>query len=80
MKATIDKVGRLVIPRPLRDRIGLAHGGRVEVEIDGAGLRVEPIMGGELRDDDGLLLIPATGDPLDDSIVRELVDADRHRQ
>ena len=36
MRTTIDKAGRLVIPRQLREAIGLADGGRVEVvEIDG---------------------------------------------
>lgn len=79
MKTTIDKVGRLVIPRPLRDRIGLAGGGVVEVELDGAGLRIRPISGIELREDGDLLVIPRTGASIDDTLVRELIDADRHR-
>ena len=78
MKTTIDKAGRLVIPRPLRDRIGLADGGEVEVELDGAAIRIEPVSGGGLRDDGGLLVIPATGTPLTAATVRELLDADRH--
>jgi len=78
MRTTIDKAGRLVIPRPLRDRIGLSGGGEVELEIDGAGIRIEPVGGSALREDGGLLLIPATGAPLTGAAVRDLVDADRY--
>jgi AbrB family looped-hinge helix DNA binding protein len=78
MKTTIDKAGRLVIPRPLRDRIGLAGGGEVELELDGAAIRIEPVGGSGLREDGGLLLIPASGAPLTAAAVRELIDADRH--
>jgi AbrB family looped-hinge helix DNA binding protein len=78
MKATIDKAGRLVIPRPLRDRIGLRDGGQVELELDGAAIRIEPVAGSALRDDAGLLVIPASGAALTGADVRELLDADRH--
>jgi hypothetical protein len=62
----------------LRDRIGLAGGGEVEIELDGAAIRIEPVAGTELREDDGLLVIPATGNPIDDALVRDLIDGDRH--
>ena len=45
MRTTIDKAGRLVIPRSLRDRIGLSAGGEVELELDGAAVRIEPVAG-----------------------------------
>jgi AbrB family looped-hinge helix DNA binding protein len=79
MRTTIDKAGRLVIPRPLRDRIGLVGGGEVELQLDGAAIRVEPVPGTGLREEGGLLLIPPAGAPIEDSLVRELIDADRHR-
>jgi AbrB family looped-hinge helix DNA binding protein len=78
MRATIDKAGRLVIPRALRNRIGLAGGGEVEIEVDGAAIRIEPVVGGELREESGLLLIPATGMSIDDALMRELIDVDRY--
>ena len=78
MRTTIDKAGRLVIPRSLRNRIGLAGGGAVELELDGAAIRIEPVAGRDLREDGGLLFIPATGTPIDNSLVRELIDTDRH--
>jgi len=78
MRTTIDKAGRLVIPRTLRDRIGLTGGGEVEIELDGAALRIEPVTARGLREDGGLLVIPASGTPLTAAAVRELLDADRH--
>ncbi len=78
MRTTIDKAGRLVIPRVLRDRIGLAEGGEVELELDGAAIRIEAVSGGQLKEAGGLLVIPATGSPLTGNVVRELIDADRY--
>jgi AbrB family looped-hinge helix DNA binding protein len=78
MRTTIDSAGRLVIPRSLRNRIGLAGGGEVELELDGAAVRIEPVSGHDLKEEHGLLVIPATGTPITGAAVRELIDADRH--
>jgi AbrB family looped-hinge helix DNA binding protein len=79
MRTTIDKAGRLVIPRVVRERVGLGHGGEVLVELDGAAIRIEPVTNDELREEDGRLFIPSTGQPLTAAEVRGLIDADRHR-
>lgn len=76
MRATIDKAGRLVIPKPLRDRVGLRPG-PVEVAVDGTGLRVEPIAGDKVVERAGRLVIPEAGVPIDDDDVRTLRDADQ---
>ena len=78
MKTTIDRAGRLVIPRALRERIGLTAGGEVELELDGAGVRIEAVAGSSLKEVAGLLVIPATGTALTGDVVRELIDADRY--
>ncbi len=75
MRATIDKAGRLVIPKALRDSLGLVPG-EVEAIPDGAGLHIEPLAGDQLEDEDGLLVIPAADVSVSDDLVQTLRDAD----
>lgn len=72
----MDKAGRLVIPKLLRDRLGLQPG-EVEVSADGAGLRIEAVVAEGLEEERGLLVIPASGDPITADGVRSLRDADQ---
>ncbi len=76
MRTTIDKAGRLVIPKAIRERLGLVAG-EVEVVTDGTGLRVEPIAGSELTERAGRLVIPACGTAVSDDDVRTLRDGDQ---
>ena len=81
MRSTIDKAGRLVIPKTLRDSLGLVPG-EVEITADGAGLHIEPLADDRLEDEDGLLVIPAADIPaaditVSDDLVRTLRDADQ---
>lgn len=78
MRTTIDKSGRLVIPKALRVQLGLTPG-EVEVSADGAALRVEAIAGLDLEEVDGRLVIPAAGAKVDDEWMYATVDALRHR-
>jgi bifunctional DNA-binding transcriptional regulator/antitoxin component of YhaV-PrlF toxin-antitoxin module len=75
MRTTIDAAGRVVLPKALRLEIGMLPG-EVEIVIDGDSLRVSPVCGDHLIDDDGLLLLPA-GEPLSDDEVRDLRHADQ---
>jgi AbrB family looped-hinge helix DNA binding protein len=79
MRTTIDKAGRLVIPQELRRQAGITGPSEVDVRLDGAAIRVEPVTNNELRERDGFLVIPAIGSPIDDEAIRELIDADRQR-
>jgi hypothetical protein len=49
----------------------------VDVEVDGADLRVRPHAADTLDEKDGWLVISATGQPLSDDDVRALRDADQ---
>jgi len=72
----MDKAGRLVLPKTLRDRVGLAAG-PVEVVADGASLRIQPVLEDGLEERDGRLVIPASGVAIDDEAVQSLRDADQ---
>lgn len=77
MKTTIDSVGRLVVPKQLRDELGLTAGSTVDISRYGAGLHIVP--GGRtarLVEEDGRLVL--SGDtPIDDDLVFALIDAGR---
>jgi AbrB family looped-hinge helix DNA binding protein len=76
MRTTIDKAGRLVVPKELRDRLGLRPG-EVEVFADGATLRVEPVTEDGLATRGRRTIIPASGTAITDADVQALRDADR---
>jgi AbrB family looped-hinge helix DNA binding protein len=76
MRATIDGAGRLVVPKPVRERLGLVPG-EVELEVDGSDLRIRPISGDAVDDDDGWLVVPAAGVTVTDDDIRALRDADQ---
>lgn len=77
MEVTIDSAGRIVIPKPLRDALGLTPGSKVDISRYGAGLQLLPAgRTGRLVYEDGLLV--GTGDTvIDDDIVFALIDAGR---
>jgi AbrB family looped-hinge helix DNA binding protein len=76
MRTTIDRAGRLVIPKSLREQAGIAAG-EVEVSLDGAAIRIESVAADDLVEEDGLLLLPSGGPELDADAVRELRLADQ---
>ena len=42
MKATIDAAGRVLIPKPLRDRLGLGAGEQLELRERDGRIEIEP--------------------------------------
>ncbi|MCC5954347.1 MAG: AbrB/MazE/SpoVT family DNA-binding domain-containing protein [Acidimicrobiia bacterium] len=76
MRATIDQAGRLVIPKALRDQLGLRPG-EVELVPDGAALRLEPVTSDELAEVAGRLVIPSADQVVTADEVRMLRDVDQ---
>ena len=76
MRATIDSAGRLVIPKAIRDRLGLVPGD-VDIVIDGSDVRIRPIADDAVVTDDGWLVVRTSGATLTDDDVRALRDADQ---
>jgi AbrB family looped-hinge helix DNA binding protein len=77
MEITVDAVGRIVVPKPLRDALGLVPGSTVDISRYGAGLQVLPTgRTARLVDEFGVLV--ATGDTaIDDDVVFGLIDSGR---
>jgi bifunctional DNA-binding transcriptional regulator/antitoxin component of YhaV-PrlF toxin-antitoxin module len=76
MKTTIDPAGRLVLPKAMRDAVGLTAG-PVELHVEGTRIIVEAVMHSGFEERDGLHIIPAQGTPVTDAEVRGLVDDGR---
>lgn len=77
MRTTIDALGRVVVPKPLRDALGLLPGSTLDVSAYGAGLQLVPAgRTARLVEEDGVLV--ATGDTsIDDDAVFGLMDQGR---
>jgi AbrB family looped-hinge helix DNA binding protein len=77
METTMDSVGRIVVPKALRDALGLRPGSTVDLSRYGSGLQLMPTgRTARLVDEAGVLV--ATGETtIDDDLVFGLVDAGR---
>lgn len=77
MEATVDAVGRIVVPKALRDALGLTAGSTVDITRYGAGLQLVPVgRTARLVEEHGVLV--ATGDTtIDDDDVFALIDSGR---
>jgi AbrB family looped-hinge helix DNA binding protein len=77
MDATVDDVGRIVLPKPLRDRLRLTPGTKVDVSEYGNGLHVAPTgRTARLEERDGRLVAVAETRITDDDVLG-LIDAGR---
>ena len=57
MSITLDKAGRLVLPKSIRDRFNLVSGADLEVELEADGVRLRVLDGGgSLRRKRGIMV------------------------
>ena len=77
MEAVIDQAGRVVLPKPIRDALGLLPGTKVDITPYGAGVQLVPAgRTARLVEEDGVL-VAAGETPVDDDVLFALVDAGR---
>ncbi len=74
---TMDRAGRLVVPKALRDQLAVEPGQPLRVEVRNGRLEIEPQeVAAELVERDGILVITPTEPvpPLTREAVRDLLD------
>ena len=65
MRLMLDRFGRIVIPKSIRDEFQLRPGDELEIEKDVQGIVIRPVENSDaLKEEDGLLIF--TGEPLVD--------------
>ncbi|HEX2363106.1 MAG TPA: AbrB/MazE/SpoVT family DNA-binding domain-containing protein [Jiangellaceae bacterium] len=80
MRTTIDAAGRLVIPKALRERLGLSASGEVDVDEHDGVVEIRPAQRGVTVDRSGARPILRTSNdvpPLTDEEIRDLLDQTR---
>lgn len=77
MEAVIDQAGRIVVPKPIRDALGLLPGTKVDITPYGAGAQLVPAGRTARLVEEGGVLVAAGDTPVDDDVVFALIDAGR---
>lgn len=78
MEATIDSGGRILLPKALRDSLGLTPGSTVDVSAYGGGISIIP--GGrtaEIVETEDGRLVGRGSSPVTDEDILALIDAGR---
>lgn len=77
MEAIIDQGGRIVLPKAIRDALGLLPGMKVDISAYGTGVQLVPAgRTARLVEEDGAL-VAASETAVDDDTVFSLIDAGR---
>lgn len=80
MRSTIDMAGRIVVPKAMRERLGLVGGRAVDIRERDGRLEIEPVPVEMklVRRGRGLVAVPTRKlPPLTDEIVRETIERTR---
>ena len=79
-RLTLDKAGRIVLPKPLRDQLQLEAGDTLEVESSGDEITLRPMRGhAQLRKKHGVWVY-RSGEPLSQAEVEETVQQIRQER
>jgi AbrB family looped-hinge helix DNA binding protein len=78
MNVTLDKAGRVVLPKPLREQMRLGPGDELEIESEGERITLRPVRPQvHLKKEHGVWVYQ--GEPVEMSIPK-LIDAERGKR
>ena len=80
MRTTIDRAGRLVLPKSMRDALGLGEGGEVDLELADGYVTISPPTVAKRLDVRGGRAVIVSDEPLPpltDDVVADTLDAIR---
>lgn len=81
MRTTIDRAGRVVVPKQLRDRLGLDGGSELDIDERDGAIEIRPrraeIVLSEAEDGRLVLDAPPGTPRMTDADVRDLIDRSR---
>lgn len=77
METKLDSVGRIVVPKQLRDALGLIAGSRLDISLYGEGLTLIPENRTARLDSDGGVLVADSTTIVTDEMVFGLIDSAR---
>jgi AbrB family looped-hinge helix DNA binding protein len=84
MRVTIDRAGRVVLPKPIREAAGLTGGQEVEVRLAGVVIEIEPVQPAvRMRTRPGrlpVLEVDGEVEPVTDGDVRAALEAQREER
>ena len=63
MELNMDRQGRIVLPKAIRDALGLREGSKLTIEMTASGVELTPIAEGQSRWENGLLILSGELDP-----------------
>ena len=72
-KLTLDKAGRIVLPKPVRDELNLCPGDVLELETSGARITLHPVRPTSALQKERGVWVYRTGEKLPVSVVEETI-------
>jgi AbrB family looped-hinge helix DNA binding protein len=79
-KLKLDKLGRIVLPKPVREKLQLSAGDQLELEISEDRITLRPVRGNaQLRKKRGVWVFHS-GEPLSEVTVQQTVEQIRHER
>ena len=79
VKLTLDKTGRIVLPKPLRQELQLAAGDTLEAETSGERITLLPVRGNAPLRKKHAIWVYCAGEPLSHALVQQTLHHVRRR-